>query len=547
MSVINHKISKESFIRRKFAAFININLIAIILLSVGNAAFAQTAPRLLTYTEIVQLYKQETPTPALATRLGNILTTPFVVNNQNARVSQKPLSTDPQLGQYLRVAFWNIERGIELPMIKLAFTDPDKFAAKLDVKKYPLNSEARKEIIEQAKILSQADVIILNEADWGVKRSGYYNVTAEIARAVKMNYAYGVEFVEVDPITTGTETFAELAPADRRELRRVTKVDPRRYRGLHGNAILSRYKLENVRLIPFKEQGHDWYAGERAGTSSIEKVKREVGNKVLETKVRREVRRGGRMMMTADIAVGDTPAESITIVATHLEARTKPKERQRQIEELLGNIKDIKNPVIVAGDMNTTNSDLSPTSIGRELKSRLGSPNFWGGMALRSITGAWMFNSLTTGIVKSSIVGIDPTVRSIPVIAPNPSEDFFDQIKKFRFADGKSFDFRGDKTRSVDSRADTLSNSNERASKGFVATSQVDTIAGISVKSKLDWFFIKPSALIDPSDDKQSYRLAPHFGRTLAALNSAFEERISDHHPLTVDLPLNEPIVKTEN
>jgi hypothetical protein len=43
-------------------------------------------------------------------------------------------------------------------------------------------------------------VLVLNEADWGMKRTEYRNVTRELATALHMNYAYGVEFVEVDPV-----------------------------------------------------------------------------------------------------------------------------------------------------------------------------------------------------------------------------------------------------------------------------------------------------------------------------------------------------------
>ena len=47
---------------------------------------------------------------------------------------------------------------------------------------------------------------MLNEVDMGMKRSEYRDVARELAAALHMNYAYGVEFVEVDPIfALGTE------------------------------------------------------------------------------------------------------------------------------------------------------------------------------------------------------------------------------------------------------------------------------------------------------------------------------------------------------
>ena len=60
-------------------------------------------------------------------------------------------------------------------------------------------------------------------------------------------------------------------------------------------------------------------------------------------------------------------------------------------------------------------------------------------------------------------------------------------------------------------------------------------------KFKLDWFFVKPPSLTDPYAKDAPHRFAPHFGRTLKALNEATKDRISDHAPIMVDLPLAEP------
>jgi hypothetical protein len=165
---------------------------AALIIIVSFCSNVQAVPRLLTYSEIVRLYSNPAPSAALSAKLNALLTTPFVVNNAAARgIKPREMSASP-LGQFMRVAFWNIERGLELPLIKLAMTDPEGFAAKLDVKKYPLDSLERKSILEESKTLSEADVIVLNEADWGVKRSGYHNVAEEIARATNMNYAWNL-------------------------------------------------------------------------------------------------------------------------------------------------------------------------------------------------------------------------------------------------------------------------------------------------------------------------------------------------------------------
>jgi hypothetical protein len=100
------------------------------------------------------------------------------------------------------------------------------------------------------------------------------------------------------------------------------------------------------------------------------------------------------------------------------------------------------------------------------------------------------------------------------------------------------FDFRGTKAYSVGGNEETLANSNERASKGFVPTFELK--GKVDVTLKLDWIFVKPARLTDPEDRGQSYLFAPRFGRTLKALNQSVEGGISDHSPLVVDLRLSE-------
>ena len=112
------------------------------------------------------------------------------------------------------------------------------------------------------------DLIVLNEVDWGINRTLFRNVTAELAEALSMNYAYGVEFVEVDPVTMGIDDQvilrevkdAYVEPGQNKAemleyVRQVMRPDPSRYRGLRGTAIFSRYALDNVRVVPFKFQG----------------------------------------------------------------------------------------------------------------------------------------------------------------------------------------------------------------------------------------------------------------------------------------------------
>ncbi|HLM56175.1 MAG TPA: endonuclease/exonuclease/phosphatase family protein [Pyrinomonadaceae bacterium] len=463
---------------------------------------------------------------------------PFV-DNSRARSEPVRLARDPRLGEFLRVAFWNIERGLEYEAVEAAFGDGARFAALLDAKRYPPGSAERREVLEEAESLRAADVIVLNEVDWGMKRTGYRNVAADLAARLGMNYAFGVQFVELGPVALSGEP--PSADAEENEILNLVRVDPARYKGLHGVAILSRFPLENVRLAPFTHQPYDWYGREKRGPSLLERGKREIAHRVFLEKTLREVRRGGRTMLLAEIADARFPQGRVSIVATHLENRTKPKGRVRQLEELLARIKNIGHPVVVAGDMNTSTEDGTPTSVRRELTKRVGSKNFWIRQGISYAIGYGFIRDFAIGGISRARRHADPTVRHIPFVSPNPGGKFFSTLKDFRFADGGAFDFRGDPERSTGGSSETFGNSNERAGKGFVRTYQVNSPVKFVGGYKLDWIFVKPAGLTEPHDDDEPYRFAPHFGRTLKAINEVVEGRVSDHRPMLVDLPLTDP------
>ena len=316
------------------------------------------------------------------------------------------------------------------------------------------------------------------------------------------------------------------------------RPDPARYRGLHGTAILSRYRLENVRLIPFKLQGHDWYFDEKKKESDFAKVQGKVSNTVFKEQMVRQVRRGGRMMLLADIVDRELPSGRVTVVATHLEDVTTPKNRRLQLDELLERIQKINHPVILAGDMNTSTHDAMPISMSRAIKQRIGSGKWW---AEEGATSAlkygtpfgWMYDA-SFGAVGFVRKVDDPTEHSIPLLGENAEAKFFVTLDKFRFADGGYFDFRGENDRSANGHGGKLADSNERGEKGFVPTNELGKTIGPVGQYKLDWIFVRPAGV-------SGYRFAPHFGRTLRALNHSIPGRISDHSPITADLPLQEP------
>lgn len=507
--------------------------------SVWAQTRAAQAPELFTYEELVQLYEQEPLPDALRQKLERLRTSPFVSNAAAAR-GARPLKPNlPKLGRVLRVASWNIERGLNFDAVRAALLGPAAFARLLDRKQFPPGGKVREEILRQASLLKQADVIVLNEVDWGVKRTDYRDVAGELAASLALNYAWGLEFVEVDPLLTGTEQFEEVEDdAERATLVQNIAVDKRRVRNLHGTAILSRYPLTNVRLVPFESQPYDWHAGELKKVSKLEEGKRKGAALVFGEAILREVRRGGRMMLLADIEDADIPGGRVTVVATHIEDKARPEGRVRQLEELLSKIKDIPHPVVVAGDMNTTGSDATPVSFDRAVKQRLGSGSFWVNKGIKYATGVGLLYDATLGAIKARRMKHDPTVKSVRFVSENPEEQFFTTLKEFRFADGGAFDFRGAEAFSVRGERDTLSDSNERASKGFVPTFALE--GKVTVELKIDWLFVKPARLTDPDDLAQGYLFAPRFGRTLKALNYGVRDRISDHNPIVVDLPFVE-------
>jgi endonuclease/exonuclease/phosphatase family metal-dependent hydrolase len=483
---------------------------------------------LLTYAELVELYETPIPAAGLESKLAKLLATP-IVNNLTAPA---PLRSG---GKFIRVASWNIERGLEFEAVKAAFTRDQRFFQRLPTAQRSSRFDLPT-ILKQSDELRRADVVVLNEVDWGLRRTDYRNVGRELATAMQMNYAYAVEFVEVDPLTLGTETLDDEADADKAEMLENIAVDRTRTLGLHGTAILSRYPLRNVRIVRFVNQAHDWYADEKKGISVLEKGKQKTAEAIFSEKIRREVRRGGRMMLLADIEDPGIPGGVATVVATHLEAKAKPGERVKQLQELLAAVKGINHPVILAGDMNTSGSDSTPTSFQREFKKRMGSKSFWVTKGIKYATGVGLVYDVTLGLVKFWRTRSDPTVKNVKFVSENPEEKFFTTLKDFRFDDGGAFDFRGARQYSIGAHNNTLSDSNERASKGFVSTLELKS--KIDIELKLDWIFVKPADLTDPDDTKQPFRFAPQFGRTLKALNYSLKDRISDHSPILVDLPL---------
>ncbi|HUI24847.1 MAG TPA: endonuclease/exonuclease/phosphatase family protein [Candidatus Kryptonia bacterium] len=170
--------------------------------------------------------------------------------------------------------------------------------------------EGIRELLAHHPELRRADVVLLSEVDWGMARSGNRHVARDLANALGLGYAFGIEFLE---LTKGEA--AELdAPGDNTL-------------SLHGNAILSRWPLDNVQVLRLPVRC-SWAEGSQA-------------------------RIGSRMAVLGEVR---TAGGWLTLASTHLENRTSPQGRAEQMRALLSTVVG-DHPAVIGGDLNTSTID----------------------------------------------------------------------------------------------------------------------------------------------------------------------------------------------
>lgn len=174
------------------------------------------------------------------------------------------------------------------------------------------------ELDEQARAFldgraGRPDILLVSEADRGCSRSGRRAVARDLARALGMDYVFGVEFVEL--------------PRDGGTGGRVDAVCE------HGNAVLSRFPLRRARLLRHAAS-RSWYAA--PGTTG-----RSWG----------EPRLGGRATVVAEVQVG---ARTLHAYAVHFEsAPWDGPVRDAQAAEALADAAHQVGAVVMGGDWNT--------------------------------------------------------------------------------------------------------------------------------------------------------------------------------------------------
>ncbi len=162
-------------------------------------------------------------------------------------------------------------------------------------------------------------VVLLSEMDHGMARTKQRHTTEEMARALGMAYAFGVEFFEMD---LGGETERHFCDDDFNA------------RGWHGNAILSAVPFDKATMFRLDDHGH-WFTRDSGGDAGQPRV-------------------GGRNAIAAVIP-GETGP--ICFVSTHLESNADGAHRAIQFDRLMDAVDGFAPglPVVIGGDLNTGN------------------------------------------------------------------------------------------------------------------------------------------------------------------------------------------------
>lgn len=528
------------------------NLIALMLVfifSINSLAILSYAEeptnQELSFKDFVKIYEDKDYKRPITKK---ILSTPIIDNTINTtdKISYK---THPKLNDLVVLTQWDLLYNLEPENVYNAFFNPEKLL-ELSKKDYESNSiylkndkedsepflKVKEKITQESKILNSSDIIVLNNVDIGMPRTQYRNVPLELAQKLNYNYTFAPEFIEVDPATLGIEDnrWSDSNMVTEAGIAKDYEVDQTKYKGLTGTAILSRFPLSNVRIIPLVDT-YDWYNSEKNNNYKIEDAVRFGMKSVFKEDNLRQIRVGRRMALIADI---ELPEGTFTVVGTQIEKRTRPNERAKQMKDLLSQIKGIKNPVILAGNLNTSTYNHQPKGVKNMLQNKFSDPD--------AIADTAFFIFVPVGMVLAWVVRPvfdifrkvnDPTVISIPILSPNREKKMFNAIRKFEFDDGYKFDFRGNAETSVNNSSKLFSSSNERGKKGYVTTYKTKRNLGIS-NYKLSWIMAKGYNKTNKSNKNSCEKMAPHFGKTLYSLNFSYAQPISIQAPITAVFPL---------
>ena len=496
------------------------------------------SPELLTNKELESLLRNKDKVTETSQKADRLFSSAFVDNSHYRSNGIPKHNVHPLLGPSIRLSTWNIEKSIHVNEVAQALSSEKNFIEQLSSKTLK-NKRVYSKAVRQRAALAASDILLLQEMDIGHCRSDYVFAAQTLAQTMGMNYVYAPQQLEIDPFHLMLENIEFGNQAVDHRACMLDQENSEKYKGVFGVAVLSRYPIKRVQVFPLKHQPYDWYDREIVKPDFLEETRRFWALGLFKAKILREVKYGGRGFTRVDLHVPDVPHETITVINVHLEIKAEPKKRVEQLTEILSYIKDIENPVVMAGDFNSASRDLSATSVVRAASRTVKNP--WNitslGLFLLDVTGVYQFRNLVNGVKNFQ----DPFAIGVPWVLPNKKKSLFKLVENYRFKDGGAFDFRGDAKRSINGFSKVLSNSNQRSRlKGFTNTFSVPKPIGPIGLNRLDWIFVK-SFLNHPRAKNGPYKLAPHFGETLNLMNTAVKRKYSDHHPITTIIPLTEP------
>lgn len=213
------------------------------------------------------------------------------------------------------------------------------------------------------------------------------------------------------------------------------------------------------------------------------------------------------------------------------------------MQNILESIKEVKNPLILAGDLNNFEQSAEATSVKRIISKKISDPLFISRIAISYFNPYGLAANIANSTISLARKHRDPTVPGIPILSPNKTRGIFNAVEDFKFSDNNQFDFSGNKELSYKHKAGKLGNSNQRGYKGFIETYKFKRSFGIA-KYKIDWIFVKPlrKELCRDKDfedlDYQCKEYFPAFAKTLKELNFSPKDlsSISDHSPVSVQI-----------
>lgn len=210
-------------------------------------------------------------------------------------------ATRPSSCRNLRAVAWNIERGKKWDSIATTLAD------------HPA--------------LANADLILLNEVDIGMGRSGNANVAQELASRLGMGYV----FCNYEVVLTPGDAF-ERDHGLHNEL------------GLHGAALLTRLPVTRVGAIGLPEFKDKFHAVEK--------------------------RLGGKRALFCEVTTATGP---MSVVLPHLDPFASPRHRGAQMRRAVRCLDRWNNSnVLLGGDLNTNTYDLgSPMRLLGDVASKL--------------------------------------------------------------------------------------------------------------------------------------------------------------------------------